>query len=182
DVLVGFAMALPGYRDGKPYLHSHMLAVLPEYRNGGLGRRLKLAQRDDALARGFDRMEWAFDPLEIKNAHLNLVRLGAIVRRYIRDFYGPSTSLLQGGLPTDRLVAEWWLRAARGARAKRWRRPPLLPIESSSESPFLTRSTTGNETRSSVSWLSNSKPVFALRSNPRSRAGWPSQATNAPRT
>jgi predicted GNAT superfamily acetyltransferase len=90
-----------------------MLAVLPEYRNGGLGRRLKLAQRDDALARGFDRMEWTFDPLEIKNAHLNLVRLGAIVRRYIRDFYGPSTSLLQGGLPTDRLVAEWWLRSAR---------------------------------------------------------------------
>ena len=116
DVLVGFAMALPGYRDGKPYLHSHMLAVLPEYRNGGLGRRLKLAQRDDALARGFDRMEWTFDPLEIKNAHLNLVRLGAIVRRYIRDFYGPSTSLLQGGLPTDRLVAEWWLRSARVQR------------------------------------------------------------------
>jgi predicted GNAT superfamily acetyltransferase len=116
DLLVGFAMALPGYRDGKPYLHSHMLAVLPEYRNRGLGRRLKLAQRDDALARGFDRMEWTFDPLEIKNAHLNLVRLGAIVRRYIRDFYGPSTSLLQGGLPTDRLVAEWWLRSARVRR------------------------------------------------------------------
>ena len=116
DVLVGFAMALPGYRDGKPYLHSHMLAVLPKYRNAGLGRRLKLAQRDDALARGFDRMEWTFDPLEIKNAHLNLVRLGAIVRRYIRDFYGPSTSLLQGGLPTDRLVAEWWLRSERVRR------------------------------------------------------------------
>jgi predicted GNAT superfamily acetyltransferase len=116
DLLVGFAMALPGYRDGKPYLHSHMLAVLPEYRNAGLGRRMKLAQREDALARGFDRMEWTFDPLEIKNAHLNLARLGAIVRRYIPDFYGPSSSLLQGGLPTDRLVAEWWLRSARVGR------------------------------------------------------------------
>jgi predicted GNAT superfamily acetyltransferase len=116
DVMVGFAMALPGYRAGKPYLHSHMLAVLPEYRNAGLGRRLKLAQRDDALARGIELMEWTFDPLEIKNAHLNIVRLGAIARRYMPDFYGPSTSLLQGGLPTDRLVAEWWLRSARVRR------------------------------------------------------------------
>jgi predicted GNAT superfamily acetyltransferase len=117
DIMVGFAMSLPGYRDCKPYLHSHMLAVLPEYRNAGLGRRLKLAQRDDALARGFDLMEWTFDPLEIKNAHLNIVRLGAVVRRYMRDFYGPSTSQLQGGLPTDRLVAEWWLRSPRVQQA-----------------------------------------------------------------
>ncbi len=109
-------MSLPGYREGKSYLHSHMLAVLPEYRNAGLGRKLKLAQRDDALARGFDLMEWTFDPLEIKNAHLNIVRLGAIARRYMPDFYGPSTSPLQGGLPTDRLVAEWWLRSARVRR------------------------------------------------------------------
>jgi len=116
DVMVGFAMSLPGFRDGKSYLHSHMLAVLPDYRNAGLGRRMKLAQRDDALARGFDRIEWTFDPLEIKNAHLNIVRLGAIARRYIHNFYGPSTSPLQGGLPTDRLVAEWWLRSDRVRR------------------------------------------------------------------
>lgn len=115
--VVGFAMALPGYRDGQPYLHSHMLAVLPEYRNAGVGRRLKLAQRDDALARGFERMEWTFDPLEIKNAYLNITRLGAISRRYLPDFYGPSTSPLQGGLPTDRLVAEWWLKSDRVYRA-----------------------------------------------------------------
>jgi predicted GNAT superfamily acetyltransferase len=113
DTIVGFAMALPGYRNGSPYLHSHKLAVLPEYRNAGLGRRLKLAQRDDALARGFELMEWTFDPLEIKNAYLNLHRLGAIVRRYAPDFYGPSSSPLQGGLPTDRLYAEWWLRSPR---------------------------------------------------------------------
>ena len=114
--LVGFAMALPGYRDGKPYLHSHMLAVLTQYRNLGLGRRLKLAQRDDALTRGFDLMEWTFDPLEIKNAHLNIARLGAIARRYQRNIYGPSTSPLQGGLPTDRLIVEWWLRSERVRR------------------------------------------------------------------
>jgi predicted GNAT superfamily acetyltransferase len=116
SAIVGFAMSLPGYREGRPYLHSHMLAVLPEYRNAGLGRRLKLAQRDDALARGIELMEWTFDPLEIKNAHLNLARLGAISRRYRRDFYGPSTSPLQGGLPTDRLVAEWWLGSPRVRR------------------------------------------------------------------
>jgi predicted GNAT superfamily acetyltransferase len=115
--LAGFAMALPGYRNGLAYLHSHMLAVLPKYRNVGLGRRLKLAQRDDALARGIELMEWTFDPLEIKNAHLNLARLGAIARQYVRNCYGPSTSPLQGGLPTDRLVAEWWLRSARVRRA-----------------------------------------------------------------
>ena len=116
DKVVGFAMALPGYRNRRPYLHSHMLAVLPEYRNLGLGRRLKLAQRDDALARGFELMEWTFDPLEIKNAHLNIARLGAICRRYQPDFYGPSSSPLQGGLPTDRLYAEWWLGSPRVRR------------------------------------------------------------------
>jgi len=113
ETLVGFAMSLPGYREGKSYLHSHMLAVLPQYRNAGIGRRLKLAQRDDAIARGFDLMEWTFDPLEIRNSHLNINRLGAIVRRYQPDFYGPSSSPLQGGLPTDRLYAEWWLRSSR---------------------------------------------------------------------
>ena len=116
DTLVGFAMALPGYRDGMPYLHSHMLAVLPHYRNAGIGRRLKVAQRDEAIARGFDLMEWTFDPLEIRNAHLNIHRLGAVVRRYQRDFYGPSSSPLQGGLPTDRLYAEWWLNSDRVAK------------------------------------------------------------------
>jgi predicted GNAT superfamily acetyltransferase len=113
DAMVGFAMALPGYRAGKPYLHSHMLAVLPEYRNAGLGRRLKLAQRDDALARGFDLMEWTFDPLEIKNAYLNIEKLGAIARRYHVNQYGITSSPLQGGLPTDRLVAEWWMKSKR---------------------------------------------------------------------
>jgi predicted GNAT superfamily acetyltransferase len=109
--MAGFAMALPAYRDGHAYLHSHMLAVLPEFRNSGLGRRLKLAQRDDAIARGIERMEWTYDPLEIKNGYLNLAKLGAISRRYESNFYGPTSSALQGGLPTDRLYAEWWLRS-----------------------------------------------------------------------
>lgn len=113
DRMVGFVMGIPGVRGSRPYLHSHMLAVLKEYRDHGIGRRLKLAQREDALRRGFELIEWTFDPLEIKNAFLNLERLGAIVRRYSVNHYGESSSPLQGGLPTDRFVAEWWLRSRR---------------------------------------------------------------------
>ena len=107
--LVGFAMALPGISGGRPYLHSHMLAVNPEYRNQGIGRRLKLFQREEALARGIGRMEWTFDPLEIKNSFLNIAKLGAVVRRYASNFYGVTSSRLHGQIPTDRLYAEWWL-------------------------------------------------------------------------
>lgn len=111
--LIGFALALPGHRHGHSYLHSQMLAVREQYRNGGLGRRLKLFQRDDALSRGFELMEWTFDPLEIKNAYLNIEKLGAIARRYNVNQYGVTTSPLQGGLPSDRLVAEWWMKSRR---------------------------------------------------------------------
>jgi predicted GNAT superfamily acetyltransferase len=113
DELIGFAFAVPGIRAQRAYLYSHMLAVRQQYRNTGLGRRLKLAQRADALSRSIDLMEWTFDPLEIKNSYFNLERLGAIVRRYNVNQYGITSSPLQGGLPTDRLVAEWWLKSDR---------------------------------------------------------------------
>ena len=129
--LVGFAFSIPGARAGRAYLHSHMLAVKNAWRNYGLGRRMKLAQRDDALQRGFDLMEWTFDPLEIKNAHLNLVRLGAIARRYSVNHYGDSSSPLQGGLPTDRLVAEWWLRSERVVNLLDRGRAPDIQVEKS---------------------------------------------------
>jgi predicted GNAT superfamily acetyltransferase len=112
--MIGFCFAIPGIKpDGHPYLHSHMLGVLPEYRNAQIGRRLKLRQRDDALARGIDLIEWTFDPLELKNAFLNIERLGAIVRVYKEDQYGTTTSPLHGGLPTDRCTAEWWIDSPR---------------------------------------------------------------------
>src|SRR5213080_3581817 len=111
--MVGFALSIPGARAGHAYLHSHMLAVREQYRNSGLGRRLKLFQREDALSRGFELIEWTFDPLEIKNAHLNVERLGAIARRYNINQYGVTSSPLPGGLPSDRLVAEWWLKSQR---------------------------------------------------------------------
>jgi predicted GNAT superfamily acetyltransferase len=111
--LIGFAVAIPGMRGGHSYLHSHMLAVRQQYRNAGLGRRMKLFQREDALARGIELMEWTFDPLEIKNAYLNIEKLGAIARRYNVNQYGITSSPLQGGLPSDRLVAEWWMKSQR---------------------------------------------------------------------
>jgi predicted GNAT superfamily acetyltransferase len=122
--MIAFCVAIPGLKrealaveqtppGGQVYLHSHMLGVLPEYRNSGIGRQLKLRQRDDALARGIDLIEWTFDPLDLKNAYFNVERLGAIVRRYVRNQYGVSSSALHGGLPTDRCVAEWWIRKPR---------------------------------------------------------------------
>ena len=110
SAMVGFLLSIPGLKPGGgSYLHSHMLGVLAEYRNKGVGRMLKLLQREDALQRGIGLIEWTFDPLELKNAFFNMERLGAIVRRYVENQYGTTTSPLHGGLPTDRCVAEWWL-------------------------------------------------------------------------
>ena len=135
DDLVGFTFSIPGSRDGHAYLHSHMLAVRDSFRNHGLGRKLKLAQRDDAIQQGFELLEWTFDPLEIKNAHLNLSRLGAIARRYSVNHYGHSSSPLQGGLPTDRLVAEWWLRSKRVIDLLDKKQPPQFKVEKKIEVP-----------------------------------------------
>ena len=112
--MVGFCLSIPGIKPGaKIYLHSHMLGVLPEFRDAGVGRMLKLAQREEALSRGIDLIEWTFDPLEIKNAYFNIERLGAVVRRYVRNQYGTTSSHLHGGLPTDRCTAEWWISSPR---------------------------------------------------------------------
>jgi predicted GNAT superfamily acetyltransferase len=114
DRMVAFLLAIPGIKQGaESYLHSHMLGVLPEYQDRGIGRLLKLRQRADALARGIDLVEWTFDPLEIKNAFFNMERLGAIVRRYVDNQYGTTSSPLHGGLPTDRCTAEWWVASDR---------------------------------------------------------------------
>jgi predicted GNAT superfamily acetyltransferase len=113
DTMVGFTMAVVGLRQNVPYLHSHQTGVTAAYRDRGVGRMLKLFQREDALARGIRLVEWTFDPLETKNAHFNLNRLGAICRRYLPNLYGVTTSPLHRGIPTDRLVAEWQLDSPR---------------------------------------------------------------------
>ena len=104
--MVGFAYAVVGMKDGRPMLWSHMTGVLPEYR-GGLGYQLKLAQRERALAQGYDLIEWTFDPMQAMNAHLNFAKLGGVVEEYAENFYGESTSALHRGTPTDRLIVSW---------------------------------------------------------------------------
>jgi predicted GNAT superfamily acetyltransferase len=111
--LIGFTLSMPGLRNGAAYLHSHMTGVRAEYRDRGAGRMLKLLQRDEALSRDIRLIEWTFDPLEMRNAHFNLNRLGAIARRYEPNLYGITSSPLHRGLATDRLVAEWYLDSPR---------------------------------------------------------------------
>ena len=148
--MVGFVFGLPGVRHpstptegalgtpvrgGRFYIHSHMLAVKEPLRNTGLGRELKLLQREVALSQGFDLIEWTFDPLEIKNAYFNLEKLGAVARHYVVNQYGLTTSPLQGGLPSDRLVAEWWLRSPRVEETLRTGKRPEVAVSEGVEIP-----------------------------------------------
>jgi len=98
---------------GSPYIFcSEMMGVLPEYRSAAVGTRLKLAQRDYALAQGYKLMTWTYDPLLSLNARLNIAKLGCIVRRYVRDAYGEMGGIY-AGLSTDRFAVEWWLASQR---------------------------------------------------------------------
>jgi predicted GNAT superfamily acetyltransferase len=129
DRMIGFCLSIPGIKaPEKVYLHSHMLGVLKEYRDHGVGRMLKLAQRDDAIRRGISLIEWTFDPLEIKNAYFNIERLGAIVRRFVFNQYGTTSSHLHGGLPTDRCFAEWHVSSARVEAVLAGHAPERPPI------------------------------------------------------
>jgi predicted GNAT superfamily acetyltransferase len=136
EQMIGFCLAIPGLKPGaKGYLHSHMLGVLPEYNNRGAGRLLKLAQREDALERRIDLIEWTFDPLEIKNAYFNIEKLGAIIRRYVPNQYGTTSSFLHGGLPTDRCTAEWWIDSDRAHAAVNGRPVNRPAVEATIEIP-----------------------------------------------
>jgi len=111
--LAGFTLAVAGIRDGLPYLHSHMTGIHADFRDRGVGRMLKLFQRDEALSRNIRLICWTFDPLEFRNAYFNFNRLGAISRTYLPNFYGVTSSPLHRGLATDRLLAEWHLDSPR---------------------------------------------------------------------
>jgi predicted GNAT superfamily acetyltransferase len=108
--MVGFAYGVIGMKDGRAMQWSHMAGVLAEFR-GGLGYRLKLAQRERALVQGLDLIEWTFDPLQAMNAHFNFAKLGGVSDEYAVNFYGESTSALHRGTPTDRLVLSWKITA-----------------------------------------------------------------------
>lgn len=164
DRMAGFVYSLAGLKHGKPIQWSHMLGVLPEYRNSGLGHRLKLEQRRRALDMGIDLIEWTFDPLQAMNAHFNFAKLGIVAEEYEVNIYGEMSSPLLRGTPTDRLVAQWWLRSPaveqRAAvveqragvepgfsRAKAVPRPPLV------HSVEILEAVPVNLTRRSGEWL-----------------------------
>lgn len=156
DRMVGFVYSIVGMKTGRQVLQwSHMLGVLPEYRNSGLGRTLKLAQRDRALAQGYELIEWTYDPLQAMNAHLNFTKLGVVAEEYHRNVYGESTSVLHKGTPTDRLVAQWWI--ARPHVERRVAPGSLLPVTTHE----LADAAPVNITHPAQTWLANSDLFLA---------------------
>jgi predicted GNAT superfamily acetyltransferase len=152
--IVGFAYAFPALRGGIPHLHSDMLAVLPELRARGLGARLKWAQRDEALARGISLISWTYDPMQARNANLNLRRLGGQAPQFVADFYGRTSSALHHGLPTDRLLVRWELKSKRVQDCAAASEPALaLPA------PALPRV---NEVKWQAGWPVSSEPRVDL--------------------
>src|SRR5215510_1085146 len=127
--LMGMAHALPAFDEKlRPYYYSQMLAVEPRLQNAGIGVRLKLAQRDHAFKTGVPLITWTFDPLQSRNAYLNIVKLGGVVRTYYPNYYGnKSTSVFHRGLDTDRLFVEWWARSERVADALAGKRNSAYP-------------------------------------------------------
>jgi predicted GNAT superfamily acetyltransferase len=128
--MVGFVCGFSGWDRGRAFHHSHMLAVLPEFRGTGLGEKLKWAQRERVLSQGIELINWTFDPLQAVNANLNVNRLAAIVRKYRINIYGESKSPLHGSLPTDRFEAEWLISSERVTKALRGELPDWPSWES----------------------------------------------------
>ena len=137
--MVGFAFSIVGFKDGRATQWSHMMGVVPAHRRSGLGKRLKLAQRDRAIAAGFDLMEWTFDPLQALNAHLNFARLGVTCEEYVENLYGESTSALHRGTPTDRFVVQWRLSDPHVERRIAARGPLLIRASEAADAPTINR-------------------------------------------
>jgi len=110
DDMLGYSFGFLGREPGGPLkLCSQTMGVLPAWRRRGVATSLKWAQRERALAAGLPLITWTFDPLEGANARLNLHKLGAVSRRYARNLYGERFGDLNQGLPSDRLLVEWWI-------------------------------------------------------------------------
>lgn len=122
--MVGFVYGMTGLEDGRGVHWSDILAVSPWVRDQGVGMRLKRFQREAVLELGVTRMYWTFDPLESRNAYLNLGKLGAVVREYVPDMYGVSDSPVHRGLGTDRFVVTWELDSGRVRERLAGARPP----------------------------------------------------------
>jgi predicted GNAT superfamily acetyltransferase len=113
DTMIGFIFGISGWQQGRPVHWSDMLAVLPEFRGAGVGRRLKEYQYHSLRQRGILDVSWTFDPLESRNAWLNFARLGITASEYVRDCYGHATSPMHQGVGTDRIIVDWRLDSER---------------------------------------------------------------------
>lgn len=151
---VAFAYAFPAIRGGVAHLHSDMLAVVPRFQERGIGGRLKWAQREDALRAGVSLITWSFDPLQARNANLNLRRLGALAMEFLEDFYGVTSSSLHHRLPTDRLLVYWNLRSARVAALAE--KPQANLIVPTPAAPRI------NEVKWQAGWPVSSEPILDL--------------------
>ncbi|ABL79180.1 GNAT family N-acetyltransferase [Thermofilum pendens] len=121
--LVGYSFGFLARDSQGLYLYSHHTGVIPEYEDKGVGFALKAKQREYALRMGLSRVKWTFDPLQSRNSYFNLVKLGAVVREYHVNYYGELTDQLNRGLPSDRVVAEWYLESPRVVNRLGGRRP-----------------------------------------------------------
>ena len=110
---VGLVFGIPGYLNGKVFHYSHMAGVISDYRYKGLGYILKLKQREFVLKQGLNLIVWTYDPLQGSNAKFNVGKLGVIVRKFHRDYYGELRDQINIGMPTDRFEAEWWIKSRR---------------------------------------------------------------------
>jgi predicted GNAT superfamily acetyltransferase len=117
DRLIGFVLGWAGVDDDGLHVHSHMLASIPDRRHAGVGESLKLAQRAQALEHGIEVVRWTFDPMVARNAWLNLGKLGAVIDRFERDFYGTMTDSINRGERSDRFTVVWDLGREPGPRA-----------------------------------------------------------------
>ncbi len=156
-LMEGFAFAVPSVKDGRAGWWSHALGVIPEARGRGVATALKIAQRQHALRASLDLVEWSCDPLEAATAHLNFARLGVVVEDYEVDLYGASSSELHGGIPTDRLIAQWNLTTPHVERR-------LAAVSRAAETPARRRTSPPIGVRDSA-------VVAAVLANPSRQAG-----------
>jgi predicted GNAT superfamily acetyltransferase len=166
DRMVGFVYSFPGLRSGRATQWSHMLGVVDLYRGSGVGRMLKIEQRRITLEMGLDLIEWTYDPLQAVNAHLNFRRLGVTVDEYALNVYGDSPSPLHQGTPTDRFIAQWYIRAPRVEQALGLASDPSAGTSIRRDAPFV------NAAEEREEWLEPSR-VELVRSDPELRVTIP---------
>lgn len=162
--LVGFLHTLLANFDGTPAYYSHMLAVREGSRNHGVGYALKLAQRDRAMRDNVPLVVWTYDPLQSRNAHFNLNKLGAIVRRYTPNFYGEQNkTVFDAGIGSDRVFAEWWVRSEKVERALAGSRYRPALVTTGLEIPADINVVKATDDRAALLWRLHTRERFVSR-------------------